>query len=761
MQQNIYCYHCFAQITDTDNEICPECGNRYNVHYAQSNELPAGTYLSSNRYIVGKSIGNGGFGITYIGFDTKLKKKVLIKETFYSGIFKRNRIDKDNPEPLKVTYGNDISLEDIMKKTEKECVSLSEAEGLENIVKVYDWFSENNTAYIITEFINGVTLYDRVTTQGRYTWDDLKDKITPLMNSLEALHEKQILHRDIKPQNIMIRQSKHTSESFVLIDFGLARSSSTRTLATVGLAFSPGYSPLEQRTFVKKDGTYTDIYALAATIYFALTGEEPNEDICDTVEENFPKINSMNSEYGVPISVVRALKSALSVNITKRCKTIAEFNNIINSTKDRASAAPATAAPIPLNKNTSVNSSTVMANKKTTKTSKPSSKTIAVKDTTDEIDNTIENIFSKVENPNNDNAEAETYVVIDKPSKLKYFWENSKIFISVVTLLILGASVFTFYSFNPPTNSEPRAYSHIESQSTDIKTGSAKSDSNSSTASSEKSDSSSLTTSSKKSDSSSSTTGSKKSDSSSSTTGSKKSDSSSKAASSTAAAAAVNNKVTVPNIVGKSVNDAMNTLTSNNLYYTGNYTYSDTVPKGEVISQSPSEGTEVNKNSHVTFVISDGKQPEPQEQQVVTYEYTVSNNGGDSTSKPSLPSLNDMSFEDFVVGKWYAHYVTQFDKITEYYSKDEFQIDIHADGTFEMWNKDGEYCKGEYTIYKEESPTGITLYALYLSDCFESDKHYSFGAYNPWGDIHAEDNYRLCSWHNDGGFTRSILDRES
>ena len=102
----------------------------------------------------------------------KLEKKNVIKETFYNGIFHRNVNDTSNPEPLKVTFESEFSLENIMRKTRKECISLSKGEGLNNIVNVYDWCSENNTAYIITEFIDGVTLYERVLEKGRYSWEE-------------------------------------------------------------------------------------------------------------------------------------------------------------------------------------------------------------------------------------------------------------------------------------------------------------------------------------------------------------------------------------------------------------------------------------------------------------------------------------------------------------------------------------------------------------------------------------------------------------
>lgn len=321
----IYCFHCVGEIVNPSGRYCPHCGNEYNVYYPQSNELPPGTYLNNGRYFVGKSIGSGGFSITYIGLDVKVNKKVVIKETFYNGLFKRNSNDKTLQEPLKVTYDSSISIDKIMEKTKKECFSLSKAESLNNIVRVYDWFNENNTAYIITEYINGVTLYDRICEIGHYSWEDLYSHIKPLIQSLAHLHKEDLLHRDIKPHNIMLRKTYKNHEDFVLIDFGLARSNQTRTLGSMGIAFTPGYSPFEQRSFGKKDGTYTDVYAMAATIYHALSGEEPNLEAFDTIDENFPKLKALRNSNDVPNYVVDALEFALQPDYRLRCQTLDDF----------------------------------------------------------------------------------------------------------------------------------------------------------------------------------------------------------------------------------------------------------------------------------------------------------------------------------------------------------------------------------------------------------------------------------------------------
>ena len=324
-----YCFHCVGKIEDDTARYCLHCGKQCSVHYSNSNELPPNTYLNNGRYFVGKSIGSGGFGITYIGFDTKLDKKIVIKEAFYSGLSNRNTINKENKFPLEVKY--DFSSEHetrefvnkVTKKVREECSNLSKAEGLDNIVKVYDWFQENNTAYIILEHIPGETMVSKISREGRYKWDELHTLINPLMQSLSQLHKKDILHLDIKPGNIMIKEN-YNGVQFVLIDFGVAKSQYSNH-ATRSISYSECYSPPEQRTLREENGKYTDVYALAATIYTALTGKSPSAALCSTVEENFPELENLRNYEDVPDYVADTLEYALQPDYEKRCQTVDEF----------------------------------------------------------------------------------------------------------------------------------------------------------------------------------------------------------------------------------------------------------------------------------------------------------------------------------------------------------------------------------------------------------------------------------------------------
>ncbi len=328
--KNHYCFQCCAEVDPDIGEYCHECGKKHSVHYHQSYELPAGTYLRDNRYFVGRSIGTGGFGISYVGYDVKLNKKILIKEVYYSDYCTRNVNDRNNKNNLNVKYSNMISVDEMVFKAKQECRNLAEAEELDNVVKIYDWFLENNTAYIIMEFINGCTLFDRINSEGNYTWDDLYPKIEPLIKSLACLHEKGIIHRDIKPKNIMIKKVFHNEEKFVLIDFGLAR---FYNQMTTGIAYTPCYSPEEQRTRSVEDGFYTDVYSLAATIYYALTGINPQNKNSKEINEIFPELGCMTEKYGVPSHVVDALSYALISDFNSRCQSMEEFLDLLSPKK--------------------------------------------------------------------------------------------------------------------------------------------------------------------------------------------------------------------------------------------------------------------------------------------------------------------------------------------------------------------------------------------------------------------------------------------
>lgn len=280
--------------------------------------LPSGTSLHGDAFTIQSALGQGGFGITYRGEDSALRRAVAIKEFFPQNSMRRNN-DVQPP--------SSISAEDFANARE---TFLDEARILAqfqhpNIVDVYSVFSENNTVYMVMEFLAGDDLEKIVRLRGPLDEADALALIEPVARALETLHGAGLLHQDIKPDNLILNNDGRV----VLIDFGLTQKlDTTPGLNTVRFsgttrAGTPGYAPLEQYGKQARVGTYTDIYALAATTYYLLTGETPPEATDRASGETLTDVRTLNS--GVSRSVGDAVMKGLSMNIDARPQTAREF----------------------------------------------------------------------------------------------------------------------------------------------------------------------------------------------------------------------------------------------------------------------------------------------------------------------------------------------------------------------------------------------------------------------------------------------------
>lgn len=222
--------------------------------------LPQGTRLLNGKYAVGTVLGQGGFSLTYKGGDMQLRRYVAIKEYFPTGA---------------VRHVGQVYLTDTAAFGKGKTAFLEEASVLArfshpNIVRVLDRFEENSTVYVVLEFLEGQTLGQRLR-DGKLMdeWEAVMLGIK-LSEALEAIHGAGILHRDIKPDNIILTNDGRS----VLIDFGTARAFDSGS-APMTQVLTAGYAPLEQYAANAPQGPQTDIYALAATLYHALGGEPP------------------------------------------------------------------------------------------------------------------------------------------------------------------------------------------------------------------------------------------------------------------------------------------------------------------------------------------------------------------------------------------------------------------------------------------------------------------------------------------------------
>ncbi len=305
-----YCPYCMSRLTD--GEVCPVCGLTRGNYQPQPHHLPPGTVLVE-RYMVGRVLGEGGFGITYIGRDMRLDYRVAIKEYLPS-----DQVSRNTEIALDVTRYATVSEEAYEKGLQR---FLNEARTLAlmfkqpQIVTVHDFFEANGTAYIVMEYVDGTTFAELVKQYGgRIAPEELFPMIEPLFGALANVHKQGILHRDISPDNLMLENG-----NVRLLDFGSAREVQPTGQQTMTIALKKGYGPIEQYQG-KGQGPWTDVYALSATIYYCLTGVKPPDAVERILDDELVPPRELGVD--MPQWQEQALLYGMSVNPTKRYRTM-------------------------------------------------------------------------------------------------------------------------------------------------------------------------------------------------------------------------------------------------------------------------------------------------------------------------------------------------------------------------------------------------------------------------------------------------------
>ena len=278
--------------------------------------LRKGTRLIG-RYIIEGVLGQGGFGITYLGIDELHEKKVAIKEFFPQGIVTRNIEYQDT---VTVTFvGEKDNYEKGKERFLKEARTMAKFSKDEGIVKALDFFGINNTAYIVMEYLEGITLKQYLRENQRIAPEDLIELLVPLIESLDEIHSQGMIHRDISPDNIMVLPDGRIK----LMDFGAARDYTEFGEKSLSIVLKPGYAPPEQYQTHGIQGPWTDIYALCATMYKCITGENPPDAIERVMDDHLKKI----SEFGIviPPQEEAAIIKGMSVSAKDRYQNIKDF----------------------------------------------------------------------------------------------------------------------------------------------------------------------------------------------------------------------------------------------------------------------------------------------------------------------------------------------------------------------------------------------------------------------------------------------------
>ncbi len=279
-------------------------------------QLCPDTVLQS-RYRIVRVLGEGGFGITYEGWDEVFQLRVAVKEYFPKFLVTRHRRESDD-----VTIPVGESREQFEKG---KAAFLTEARTLArfqkdpNIISVSNFFEENQTAYIVMEFLEGKDLRDVLEEKGTFSFEEAFRLLGPVMNSLQNLHENGLIHRDISPSNIRILPDGRAK----LMDFGASRSISFQPNTSTSIQLKPGYSPEEQYRSRGEQGPWTDVYALSATMYHMLAGFPPDDALQRVLLDEIRKPSELGAD--IPPEAESVLMKGLAVQSRDRYRTVREM----------------------------------------------------------------------------------------------------------------------------------------------------------------------------------------------------------------------------------------------------------------------------------------------------------------------------------------------------------------------------------------------------------------------------------------------------
>lgn len=296
-------------------EVCPHCGYVDGSPPAEAYHLAPGEILN-HKYIVGTAIDSGGFGIIYRAWDAQMEQVVAIKEYFPNGVVSRVPGQND------VIVYSGKNREVFRKGVDRFLVEARNMAEFSqpDIVALYDYFEENNTAYIVMEYLDGVSFKEYLKERrGRIPSEEVVDITLHVLAALEEIHSHHIIHRDISPDNIFLCSNHRVK----VIDFGAARFSSGEESSNFSTIVKPGYAPAEQYRTKSRQGPFTDLYALGACMYQASTGEKPQESLARAMHDDLRPPKELNPE--VPEYLSDIIMKAMAMDEDERFQSSEEF----------------------------------------------------------------------------------------------------------------------------------------------------------------------------------------------------------------------------------------------------------------------------------------------------------------------------------------------------------------------------------------------------------------------------------------------------
>lgn len=311
------CYGCMKEKPNNE-DTCPYCGYVNNSSTDEHYYLPEGSMLC-DRYLIGRVLGHGGFGITYIGFDTNLHITVAIKEYLPTDVATRALGEVSvtifsGEKQDQFEYGQ--------KRFLDEARTLASYHQHPCIVDTRDFVRANNTSYLVMEFLDGIPLSEYLKRKGgSVPFQEALEIMMPVMDALREVHKSGMIHRDISPDNIYITKTGQVK----LLDFGAARFALGEKSKSLSVILKPGYAPPEQYTSRGKQGAWTDVYAVASTLYRMVEGKNLYEAMDRMMDDSIDFTDNTPTEYR------DAFERALKVKVDERLQSVESFQVMLES----------------------------------------------------------------------------------------------------------------------------------------------------------------------------------------------------------------------------------------------------------------------------------------------------------------------------------------------------------------------------------------------------------------------------------------------
>lgn len=331
----VRCMNCMKEYEEGQAK-CPRCGYVRGTRPREIYHLYPEMELA-DRYIIGTVVGFGGFGVLYRAWDRKLEHMVAIKEYYPAGMVTRIPGQK---EVILYTGKKHDEYKNGLTRFLDEARNTARFSSNPNIVNVFDFFEENGTAYMVMEFLEGVSLKEYISRAGgRLPWQQAVEIGLRIIDALKDVHGAKILHRDLSPDNVFMCDDGKIK----LLDFGAARFTGLDDEKTRTIVLKMGFAPPEQYRSKSQQGPYTDIYALGATLYRAITGQTPDESVNrqDSINHNEGDTLKPMSQFveGIPGYLDNAVLRAMALEPTLRFQNVQQMADALQNKKSYADLA--------------------------------------------------------------------------------------------------------------------------------------------------------------------------------------------------------------------------------------------------------------------------------------------------------------------------------------------------------------------------------------------------------------------------------------